>query len=202
MNTETKTVLSAIDALRKAETALAIVCSYRDGMNNSDRQRAQAALEGARAALTAYDTGAIEPGLLAALKAVVGWLDQPVQHSGTMDRSAVAIIRGDCAVAKRIAMAAIQAAGAAGPRKVWLVEAEHFNVPGRHVSVHVTKAGADARAAEKINLILTDSRVCYPDIDHPKDATADAWEEAAQWLENLHGAANCYVTVTELEILP
>lgn len=62
MNTTTKPIPSAIEALRKAETALAVACSFRVV---TDRHGAMlnAALEGARDVLTAHDTGKVAQGL-------------------------------------------------------------------------------------------------------------------------------------------
>lgn len=59
--TTTKPIPSAIEALRKAETALAVACSFRVV---TDRHGAtlNAALEGARDVLTAHDTGKAAPG--------------------------------------------------------------------------------------------------------------------------------------------
>jgi hypothetical protein len=47
---------SAIEALRKAETALAVVCSFRQATEHHGKMLHDA-LEGARNVLTAHDTG-------------------------------------------------------------------------------------------------------------------------------------------------
>jgi hypothetical protein len=95
--------------------------------------------------------------------------------------------------------------------KVYLVEAEHWNVPGRQVSVHATDASANEAAARLVNDMLADMRkrfgdgdtaidVDYENLDIPADATPEDWNEAEQWLEDAHGAAHCYVAVTDHEV--
>lgn len=73
----------------------------------------------------------------------------------------------------------------------WVVQGEHFRVPGIITSVHLSKAGAEARALELVNQMLNDTSSDMK----PEPATAENWLTVMEWLEDYHGAGHCYVDV-------
>jgi hypothetical protein len=74
---------------------------------------------------------------------------------------------------------------------VWIVTAEHFRSPGIITSVHMSKVGAETRALELVNLILSDTSSDMK----PEPATVENWLAVIDWLEGYHGTGHCYVDV-------
>ena len=87
---------------------------------------------------------------------------------------------------------------------VYICEGEHYHVPGRRVTVHATKAGAEARALELAQLICADHNETHPEspIEPPTDASPETLEYCTQQLQEFHGAQYVYVTVDEYEVAP
>lgn len=81
--------------------------------------------------------------------------------------------------------------------KVFILSAEHFSVPGLVLQAHATKASAVAEAVELVKTMLKDCE--YP---HRFKAgiTASNWQDAIEWLQDVHGAAHCYVEIAETEL--
>ncbi|HUD89960.1 hypothetical protein [Sphingobium sp.] len=75
---------------------------------------------------------------------------------------------------------------------VWIVTAEHFRIPGIITSVHTSNAGAQIRALELVNQILSDTSSDMK----PEPATVENWLAVIDWLEDYHGAGHCYVDVS------
>ncbi len=84
---------------------------------------------------------------------------------------------------------------------VWLVEAEHWDVVGRHTTLHRNELSALNKAAEEVNALLEESRETFGD-DVPAKVDALTWETGNAWLENTYGAAYCYVAIAKLEVQP
>lgn len=64
--------------------------------------------------------------------------------------------------------------------KVFVLEMEHPFMGSNRLSVHKTKAGADARAAELVNMIVPELFETFGDDiedDTPMVATAENWED-------------------------
>lgn len=76
---------------------------------------------------------------------------------------------------------------------VFVIIAEHFEVPGKIVGAHATQRGAIEQAVDCLNLMLADSPVGTA---HPK-ATPDNWEAVVNALQEYHGAQYCYVEILE-----
>ena len=93
------------------------------------------------------------------------------------------------------------------PRKVWLVQAEHYHVPGLLSSVHSTAEKAQERAVELLQGIYNDHVETHGndwDDSDPYDDSNLTWgadfDRALARLQDYHGAAHCYVEITELEL--
>lgn len=75
----------------------------------------------------------------------------------------------------------------AAPQLVWIVEGEHWSVPGIRHTVHRTEAGANAKAAEIVNALISDAigpggclrqPGAVPEVSFELDqATAENWRE-------------------------
>src|ERR1700730_6151113 len=52
---------------------------------------------------------------------------------------------------------------------IFIVEGQHFHVPGIPISAHATIESANKKAADLVNLLLESAK-------QPKDAKADTWE--------------------------
>jgi hypothetical protein len=88
---------------------------------------------------------------------------------------------------------------------VYLCEGEHWSVPGRRSSVHATREGAVSKAVELVNIMVGDHNDGL--VDEEKDealpaATVDTWEDTINTIQDIHGAAHCYVEVTEEQVRP
>lgn len=77
---------------------------------------------------------------------------------------------------------------AAKLRKVWLVSAEHFSVPGLVQKVFSTKKTATEKALELVNGMLNDCG----------RQPAKAWRRGLDWLQE--NEDHCYVYITELTV--
>jgi hypothetical protein len=86
----------------------------------------------------------------------------------------------------------------AKPQTVYLVTAEHFNVPGFINQPFASKEGATAEAVNLINLMLKDTSAKRK----PKPATAETWESVLDWLQDYHGAQYCFVEIAATEVKP
>ena len=83
--------------------------------------------------------------------------------------------------------------------KIHLVTAEHFSVPGLIAKAFLHEADAMAEAAEFVNVMLQDTRkVTASGFDGT--ATPDQWGMHLELLQDYHGAAHCYVEITELDV--
>jgi hypothetical protein len=81
---------------------------------------------------------------------------------------------------------------------VWIVQGEHFSVPGVPISAHGSVDGANAKAAELVNAMLKDTGRVQ---GKPKAATPSDWRGVPMgWLQDYHGAAHCWVEVNALEV--
>lgn len=78
-------------------------------------------------------------------------------------------------------------------RTIHLVTAEHFEVPGLIQKAFASRALADIEAADLVNIMMKDS-------GWKPTAKPDAWEKQYDRLQDYHGAAHCYVEVTELPV--
>lgn len=76
---------------------------------------------------------------------------------------------------------------------VYILQGEHFHIPGTPITAHATKASANAEAASLVNLMLEDS-----DIEHCT-ATAENWKRPLSRLRTRYDD-QCDVWITKLEI--
>lgn len=79
--------------------------------------------------------------------------------------------------------------------RIHIVTAEHFSAPGLILKAFATAEGANAEAAELVNIMLNDSPM-----NSATSATADDWAGHIEALQDYHGAAHCYVEITETEL--
>jgi hypothetical protein len=85
-----------------------------------------------------------------------------------------------------------------GAPDVWIVQGEHWNVPGVPISAHASEDSANAKAAELVNHMLKDTGKVS---GKPKAATPSDWAGVPMgWLQDYHGAAHCWVEVTKLTV--
>jgi len=80
--------------------------------------------------------------------------------------------------------------------KVYLVQGEHFNVPGIPTSIFQHEISANMEAADLVNIMLKDTGSHAP----APNVGANTWQPAMNWLQDCHGAAHCWVEVTEHEV--
>jgi hypothetical protein len=73
---------------------------------------------------------------------------------------------------------------------IYLVEAEHWNVPGRVTKAFATDRGAQSEAIGLVTIILNDSGL---------ESVGD-WVIDLARVQNIHGAQHFYVEITPLEI--
>jgi hypothetical protein len=83
---------------------------------------------------------------------------------------------------------------------IFLLTAEHFEIPGLIQRAFHSELGADAEAAELVNLMVGDSDDSEVG-EKPAPSTAANWDTALEWLQGIHGAAHCYVEVSSLAVL-
>lgn len=80
---------------------------------------------------------------------------------------------------------------------VYLLQAEHFEVPGRITKIFTSLKAANKEAAALVNQIRDDTE--YDEM--PDHAGPDNWQAVNAWLQNVHGAAHCYVEVDEHPVI-
>lgn len=80
---------------------------------------------------------------------------------------------------------------------VYLLQAEHFSNPGRITKIFASKAMADHEAARLANTIRDDTDFK----EMPPEATPEDWQVLHEWLQDVHGAAHCYIDVSPIEII-
>ncbi|MCL8382076.1 hypothetical protein [Xanthobacter aminoxidans] len=76
---------------------------------------------------------------------------------------------------------------------VHILTAEHFSVPGIIVKVFASMAGAEAEACALANIMLKDA-------GEKPDADASTWQESVTFLQEVYGAAHCYVEIAPHEV--
>lgn len=76
------------------------------------------------------------------------------------------------------------------PPSIYIVQAEHFKVPGVVIHAHATLASATAEAVELVNIMLKDS-------GYKRRTSPTLWENDVLALQDEHGAAHCYVEIIE-----
>lgn len=77
---------------------------------------------------------------------------------------------------------------------VYLLIAEHFNVPGQVRKVFVELAAAEIEAAELVNIMLKDN-------GQAQNANASNWRGKLEKLQDEHGAQYCYIDIDEAELI-
>ncbi len=74
------------------------------------------------------------------------------------------------------------------PFKIWLVHGEHHVVPGALISAHLSRQGADERAAELVGLITG------------KPSTPITWmDDLERWSDSDEGDDAAFVDVHDLD---
>jgi hypothetical protein len=81
------------------------------------------------------------------------------------------------------------------PCEVYLVQGEHWHVPGLRMVIAATRASANASAAEMVNLLLTDA-------EREADATAANWRGRLSGLKRRERTEECDVWVTSFVVKP
>lgn len=80
---------------------------------------------------------------------------------------------------------------------VYLLQAEHFSNPGRITKIFANKAAADREAAKLANVMRDDT-----DFDEmPPVSSPDDWQALNAWLQDVHGAAHCYIEIEPMEVI-
>lgn len=86
---------------------------------------------------------------------------------------------------------------------VFLVEAEHYSIPGVATHTFRTKAKAEAKAAELVNSIAADFVTTF-EVEEFETATAENWEriiqEVDEGVREYLGDDECYVIIRELRL--
>lgn len=77
--------------------------------------------------------------------------------------------------------------------RIHIVTAEHFSVPGLILKAFATAEAANMEAAELVRIMRNDS----PMERAPLSPTSENWPELLEALQDYHGAAHCYVEITE-----
>lgn len=98
--------------------------------------------------------------------------------------------------------------------KVHVLQAEHFSVSTILMKVFANKTDATIEAVKLVNELEKETLELHPELmdarpdlygivddGDPTPATAADWEERAEALADFHGAAHCYVDITECEVL-
>lgn len=73
-----------------------------------------------------------------------------------------------------------------------LVMAEHFDIPGVVTYAFDSEEKAKAKCVELVNIMLEDSKMPHADLAN--------WEGCLAVLQDIHGAANCYVEYSTLPV--
>lgn len=80
-------------------------------------------------------------------------------------------------------------------KTVYVMQAEHFSVPGLVVSVHESDLGARRAAADVVRTIRDDHVRAHGEEDCPQ-INGNDFEDCIAFLEDYHGAARCYAVIT------
>jgi hypothetical protein len=75
---------------------------------------------------------------------------------------------------------------------IYLVQAEHWNIPGRMTKAFATESGAHSEAIDLVTTMLNDSGV----------ESAGDWVADLAHVRAIHGAQHCYVEILPLEVCP
>ena len=75
---------------------------------------------------------------------------------------------------------------------IYLVQAEHWNIPGRMTKAFATERGAQSEAIGLVTIMLNDSGL---------ESVGD-WVIDLARAQDMHGSQHCYVDITPLEICP
>lgn len=78
--------------------------------------------------------------------------------------------------------------------RVFILSAEHFEVPGLVLQAHASHASAVSEAVGLVNTMLTDS-------GWQPLASPIQWQHHVERLQDRHGAAHCYVEIDEKELV-
>jgi hypothetical protein len=79
--------------------------------------------------------------------------------------------------------------------KVYVVLAEHWEVPGSITRAFASEEGANKECASVVNIMLKDSELT-------PNATANNWRDKLVRLQTLHDDEECYVTIIPTEVHP
>ncbi len=79
--------------------------------------------------------------------------------------------------------------------QVYVVEAEHYSVPGRILRIYRDEQAALDYAKELVVGMLSDYKCAHPESDAPDDA--EDWPEVVAWLQDVYGAAHVYVEISD-----
>lgn len=82
--------------------------------------------------------------------------------------------------------------------KIYLVEAEHFSVPGRPLKAFKTREAAVVEAIDLVNIMLRDRAI--RDQAAWLSTVPETWEADLADLQEEFGAAHCYVEIHELKV--
>lgn len=77
--------------------------------------------------------------------------------------------------------------------QIYLVVAEHYSVPGIVTKAFDTEDKAKIECVELTNIMLTDSKM--------PNAGISNWEGCMAVLQDLYGAAHCYVEYSAIDVL-
>ena len=75
---------------------------------------------------------------------------------------------------------------------IYLVQAEHWTIPGRMTKAFATERGAQSEAIDLVTTMLNDAAL----------ETVGDWVIDLARVQAMHGAEHCYVAITPLEICP
>ena len=75
---------------------------------------------------------------------------------------------------------------------IYLLQAEHWNIPGRMTKAFATERSAQSEAIGLVTTMLNDSG----------HETAGDWIIDLARVQAIHGAEHCYVEIIPLEICP
>lgn len=91
--------------------------------------------------------------------------------------------------------------------KVFVVQAEHFNVPGIITHVHANRESAVSDAVALTSMMMKDASLgCLVEAfasigtEGKGKATLETWEAFIEKLQEYYGAAHCYVEIIETEL--
>ena len=76
--------------------------------------------------------------------------------------------------------------------QIYLVVAEHYNVPGIITKAFRRQEDAEAECLELANIMLEDAKLPHADSKN--------WRGCVEVLQDMHGAAHCYVECEEVDV--